>query len=344
MNPLRVAVVGAGAMGRLHARALARRAAGHGDCELACVLDPHPERSRAVATEFGGESVSRLETLRSGVDAAVVAVPTRAHDRVARALMGMGIDVLIEKPLSGRLEEARKTVALATELGRVLGVGHVEWHNMRIRRALEAVGEPIEIEVERFNSPLDRGLDIDVVQDFMLHDLDWVKRAVHSEITSIEASGRAIRNHRLDEAEATLRFESGCRARLRVDRLHADRVRRIRIVGRLGTRSIDLLDGTSPGSASGPTGAEPDSTSGSTSGSRGRGAANPRVRVNDERRFDEAEPLDLEWADFLRACRERTAPENDGAVALAAIELVERVRAQVAASGGHRADDPVLGG
>ena len=314
MSALRLAVVGAGAMGRLHARAIARRAERIGDCVLSVVVDRHAGRSHDVAEEFGGLASDSLDALRDAADAAVVAVPTHAHDEVARALLVAGLDVLIEKPMSTSTARAREIDELARSRGRVLGVGHVEWYNPQLREAIRKAGVPRRIDVERLNPGVARGLDIDVVQDFMLHDLDWIARAVRDELALVSASGRAIVNDGIDEAEAELRFANGCRARLRASRVHSERVRSVEIEGAEATVRVDLLPAQT--------------------------AIAPAAEL-----VEVLEPLDAEWADFLSACRTRQPPENDGSVGIAAIELVERVRGAIRLQprSAARDHDPALG-
>ena len=321
MTPLRLAVIGAGPMGRLHARAIGRRAARSGDCVLTSVVDRNLSRSAGVAAEFGGRAAQSLESCWDEIDAAVVAVPTRSHAAVTRRMLERGLDVLVEKPMFASVTEAEEMLGLARDRGCILGVGHVEWYNAALQDAVARAGKPIRIEAERFNSQSDRGLDIDVIQDFMLHDLDWITRIVGSEIIDIQASGRTVVNGLLDEAEADLEFASGCHARLRASRVHEKRMRRVRIEGVLSTVEIDLLE---------------------EAGSRQEVGTQLRSQPG----LETLEPLDAEWADFLAACRSREAPENDAAVGLRAVEQVERVRQAILRSTGEsdHENDPALGG
>lgn len=326
MRRLRVALVGAGPMGRLHARAVARRASRIGDCTLALVSDHHPTRSAALARDFGGRAVEDLEGVLDEVDAAIVAVPTSAHAAVAEGLLDRGLDLLVEKPLAASLEAAEALVARAADRGRLLQVGHVEWYDPSWRAAAGRVGPVTRIEVERLHPRTERGLDLDVVQDFMIHDLDWVSRYLGDEVVALEASGRRVVHDGWDEAQATLRFRGGCVVRLRASRVHDRRVRRVRFEGPGGTVEADLLRRTLRREAS---------------------AEEEPLVAGGAAALDEAlEPLDRQWADFVVACRERKPPENDGAVGLAALRLVERVRGRIAeaAGGPGRDDDPALGG
>ena len=300
MRARAVGVIGAGPMGRLHARALARRAARVGDVELAGIHDRHPGRAEAVAREFGCRSVADLAALARRADAVVVAVPTPSHVDASEALLDAGLDVLVEKPMAERSDQAQRLVAHAARLGRVLGVGQAEWFNPLLVAAREAAGRPVRIEVDRLNAPSERGRDVDVVQDLMLHDLDWVSRWVGTPILEVAARADATGPDGLDEAEAELRFEGGVSARLRASRIRADRRRLVRVAGTGADVTVDLVTGAFDGGPADPAHAR--------------------------------EPLDLLWDDFLEACAARRAPENDGRVAVAALELVERVRAVAAKS------------
>src|SRR5436190_22947186 len=121
-SPLRIGVIGTGALGSHHARVFA----GTEGVVLSSVFDLHAERARAVGAPFGAACASRLEELIENVDAAVVAVPTVSHADVASRLIAAGRHVLIEKPITSTLEDAERIVDLAKAKGVVLQVGHVE--------------------------------------------------------------------------------------------------------------------------------------------------------------------------------------------------------------------------
>jgi predicted dehydrogenase len=314
MTAKRVGIVGAGTMGRLHARTVARIAERDASCVLAAVVDRHRGRADAVANEFGGHASNDLEEILSEVDAVIVCVPTSAHFSLTALLLERGLDVFVEKPLAGSVAEGEQLATLARSTGRVLQVGHVEWYNRGWREAARRAGTPSLIEVERLNPRSDRGLDIDVVQDLMLHDLDWVKRLLGEEIVDVEAQGRCVVNDKLDEAEAQLRFRSGCQVRLRASRVFSERRRVVRIVGSKGTVTADLL----------------------TSKVQGVGS-------NDEQRQD---PLEMQWIEFSESLRSRKDPETNALVGVEALRIVDRVRKSIAEAGGipDREDDSALGG
>ena len=125
MGEIRVAVIGCGHLGKIHARLLA----GRKDCQLVGVVDPVNEAAREVAGAHGCEAFADPQDLVGRVDAAVVAAPTGLHAEVAIPLLKQGVDLLIEKPLAASVEDARAIVVTARRFGRTVAVGHVERFN-----------------------------------------------------------------------------------------------------------------------------------------------------------------------------------------------------------------------
>ena len=281
-------------MGRLHARTVSRVATAEGRCVLASVVDRHSGRAKAVAEEFGSSASTDLATVLPEVDAVLVCVPTGEHFGLAKFLLEQDRDLLVEKPLAASVAEGKHLAELAKGRGCILQVGHIEWYNQGWRDAIDLVGAPETIDVERMNPASDRGLELDVVQDFMLHDLDWVTRLLGEEIVELKAQGRCVLHDKLDEAEVELEFRSGCRVRLRASRVYEVRRRIVRISGSNGSATGDLLTRRLEG----------------VSGAAGQGP----------------DPLESQLRDFLDAIRSRENPDADAAVGVAALEIVERVR------------------
>jgi len=315
MSVIRMLVVGAGPMGRLHARTLAAHESEDPELCFVASVDRNLDRAEEVAARYGVVATSDPLAIVPTVDAAIVAVPTASHVRVAARLIEAGVDVLVEKPLASNLEEAERLVALAQEYGRVLQVGHVEWYNPAWRAAVARAGVPRAIEVERCRPYGGRGLDIDVVRDLMLHDLDWVQRLVGEEPGRVEATGRRVESDSIDEAHVTLDFASGCVARIHASRVDSKERRIATIEGDRGSARADLLHRrlVDPGEAADVPGAE------------GRGGAAPTLEA------EGADPLRSQLRDFLAAVRSRETPENDGRVGIGALRSVDRVLAAIEA-------------
>lgn len=302
-DPVRIAVIGVGHLGRHHARILSTMEG----ARLVAVVDAIPERAEEVAAASSTRPLTDYRDLLEEIDAAVVAVPTDQHREVAAPFLERGIPVLVEKPLSRSLADADAMLAAAQASGTILAVGHTERHNPAVAVALRLVTAPRFIEVHRLSAFPDRSLDIDVVFDLMIHDLDVILSLVRSEVSAIEAVGVPVLTPRFDIANARLRFASGCIANVTASRISRERVRKIRFFQPDSYISVDYAaqevegwrlvrqDGARPSIQGGPL---------------------PVARE---------EPLRRELADFVGAARRRSAPLVDGMAGRQALELATRI-------------------
>ncbi len=240
MRPIRLAVVGAGHLGRIHAR-LASSLPG---ARLVAVVDPDSTNRRSVAADSHCEAFDHHRHLAGRVDAAVVATPTRFHCRVATDLLEEGIHLLVEKPLTTTSLEAEQLVDGARRRGLVLQVGHVERFNPALIAARAHLDAPKYIDAVRASGFSFRSIDIGVVLDLMIHDIDVVLSLVRSEVRSVEALGISLFGDHEDMADARLVFENGCVATLRASRASYTAERRMRVFSRRGLADIDFAAGT----------------------------------------------------------------------------------------------------
>src|SRR4051812_49679747 len=217
-EPLRLAVIGVGHLGRHHARILSTMP----DVRLAAVVDTIPERAAEIASASGTVPLTDYRELVGQVDAVVVAVPTERHAEVAVPFLERGTPVLVEKPMSRTLADADRMIAAAAAAKAVLAVGHTERHNPAVSVALRLVTSPRFIEVHRLSAFPDRSLDIDVVFDLMIHDLDVILAICGPDVVSIEAVGVPVLTSRYDIANVRLRFGSGCIANITASRISKD--------------------------------------------------------------------------------------------------------------------------
>jgi predicted dehydrogenase len=222
---LRAAVVGVGHLGRFHAE----KYAANPGVELVAVVDVDESRARTVGEALGVPAYGDHRGLRGRVDCASVAVPTPAHFEVARDLLEAGIDVLVEKPLTTSVEEGKALLELAVRGGRVLQVGHLERFNPAMRALGGRVTEPRFIECQRLAQFGERGTDVDVVLDLMIHDVDVVLALAKDEPQEIRAAGVHILSAKEDIANVRLQFPNGCVANLTASRISTERVRKLRL-------------------------------------------------------------------------------------------------------------------
>jgi len=232
---VRVAVVGAGRMGKLHCRVVSETPG----LRLECVVDADLPVAHAAVEEFGGAALREPGEAVERVDAAIIAVPTSRHLEVARPFVAAGKPVLIEKPIAASSAAARRLLDLAERTGASVQVGHTE----RFNPAAEAVREfhiaPKFIEAHRISPFTFRSADIGVVLDMMIHDIDLVLMMVGQEPLRVEAVGVNVLGAPEDIANARLTFPDGCVANLTASRLAIKSERKMRIFSEEAYLSVD---------------------------------------------------------------------------------------------------------
>jgi predicted dehydrogenase len=238
--PVRVGVIGAGALGYHHTRIL-RDIPG---ATLVGFHDSSPERSATVAAELGVDAYASLDALLDKVQAVTIAVPTPAHFKVASPALERGMHVLIEKPIAATLDEADALLAIARRTGAVIQTGHVERFNRAVRGALPYVESPRFIESDRLAPFNPRGSDVAVVLDLMIHDIDLVRTFVGGGVAAVSAVGVPVLTPFVDIANARLTFDSGAVANITASRVSRERMRKLRIFQQSGYLSLDLAAGT----------------------------------------------------------------------------------------------------
>ncbi|MEM9412347.1 MAG: Gfo/Idh/MocA family oxidoreductase [Planctomycetota bacterium] len=238
MNPLKVAVIGAGHLGKIHARLLPQIE----NVELVAIAEPSPMVQRQLIESSQVPIFSDYRKILDDIDAAVIATPTRSHFEIAEVLLQNSIHVLIEKPVTDCPYQAKQLVELAREQGCVLSVGHVEQHNPVVRQALEQVGTPKFIQSVRASGYTYRSTDIGVVHDLMIHDIDLVNAAFPGRLTTSNACGFAVFGEREDMAQARLQFSCGGIATLTASRCSFSPERSMQIFGTDGFAALDLAN------------------------------------------------------------------------------------------------------
>jgi predicted dehydrogenase len=314
--PVRVGVIGTGALGYHHARLL-RRMPG---AEFAGIYEKNPERAAQVAKELETVAHPSLEALLDRVDAVSVVVPTSVHTEVGLAVLSRGLAALIEKPLSDTVAGAEALVRKAAETGAILQVGHVERFNRAVRAAAPYLDEPRFLQTERLAPFQPRGTDVAVILDLMIHDLDLVLELVSAEVHEVRATGVAVLTPHVDIANARVEFTNGAVALVTASRISRDRTRKLRIFQPTGYFSLDLAAGGGYFYRL-------------KENWQGLGAKKIEEIVEPQRlEAPEAEPLKLELESFLQAVRGAGDVVVSGAAGLQALQLAFRVADAIQAS------------
>ena len=236
MEKIPVAVIGTGYLGRFHAQKYANLP----EVELVGVVDIDPKRAEAVASETNTSPLSDYRDLYTQIKAASVVVPTPLHHSIAKDLLDHEINVLLEKPMTTTLEEARELNRIAREKDLVLQVGHLERFNPAYLAVAQTVKNPLFIESHRLNSFQERGTEVDVILDIMIHDIDIILNLVDDEVTRIHAVGIPVISSMIDIANARLEFKNGCVVNVTASRISDKSMRKIRIFQHDAYISIDF--------------------------------------------------------------------------------------------------------
>lgn len=316
MQKVRTAVIGVGYLGRFHAQKYASLP----DSQLIAVADASAEARDRVAAETGCRAVADYRELLGEVDAVSIATPTPLHHPIVRDCLEHGIHVLVEKPVTETLEEARNLVEIAASSGCVLQVGHLERFNAAILALEGTLGTPRFIESHRLAPFKERGTDVNVVLDLMIHDIDLIQSLVGAPIQSIDAVGASVFSAGLDIANARIRYANGCVANTTASRVSMKMERKLRLFQDDAYVSIDLQQKVLTVVRKPPAGA----------------AAAPGQVVIEERSYEQGDALRLEIESFLRSIREGRPPAVSGEDGLRALETAIRITEMVQGPEGPR--------
>jgi predicted dehydrogenase len=240
---LRIAVIGAGHLGKIHIRCLQ---ALKDIYQVVGFFDNNPNTSAAVAAEFGLPAYTDADALIAAVDVVDIVTPTSFHfDWAARAIAA-GKHIFVEKPISHNLETARELCRLAKVAGIKAQVGHVERFNPALLalEPLNADWSPKFLEIHRLATFNPRGTDVSVVEDLMIHDLDIMLKFVNSPVKSVSATGVAIISQYADIANAHIEFQSGAVANITASRISLKAMRKFRFFQSDAYISMDFLNKT----------------------------------------------------------------------------------------------------
>jgi predicted dehydrogenase len=281
--------------------------------QLIGVVDLSPERGQLIADRHGVRLFRNLDELLPQVDVVSIAVPTSAHYEVSRRCLQAGKHVLVEKPLAVMPGEAHELVEIAKARDCRLQVGHSERFNPVMRVMRPYIGRPVFIECHRLSSFSERGTDVDVVLDLMIHDLDLVLSLDPGPVEEIRAAGVAVLSASIDIANARIQFQSGCVANFTASRVSTNKMRRLRLFQPDQYLSLDFQ-----------------TRQGMICRRQTKAGQRPTVVIEQFQGEDE-EPLKLQIESFLEAVRSGKKPVISGEDGAAAVEVAHDVLRAIAA-------------
>jgi len=306
---LRVGVVGVGYLGKFHAEKYAH----HPDVDLVGVVDANRDQADAIANKLGIQPYYQHLDLMGKVDAVSIAVPTEAHFAVSRDFIANHVDVLIEKPITSTIEQADELLRMAEKSGCIIQVGHLERFNPAVVALQGIVRQPLFIESHRLSMFKERGLDVSVVLDLMIHDIDIILNFVRSNIKTIHAAGIPVITANADIANARLEFENGCIANVTASRISMKNERKIRLFQKEAYISVNF--------------ANREITIVRQEGPRNEGII-PGMTL-DQRTFTHADALDDEIQSFVKAVLHRQVPEVTGQMGRDALKIALSIMDQI---------------
>jgi len=295
---MKVGVIGTGYLGRLHARILTEMP----EAEVVGFVETNDAIAAEVSASLELKRFDSVAALAREIDCAVVATPTVTHFEIASALLEAGCDVMVEKPITTSVEEARRLIEIAASRQRILQVGHVERYNPAITAVAPLLHSARFIEGERLGVFVGRSLDIDVLLDLMIHDLNLVLSLLGQRVVDVRAVGVAVLTENVDIANVRLEFENGAVANLTASRVSQERVRKIRFFSPEAYISIDTKEQE-------------------VKGFRLDGKSIVPIYL----KVTKKEPLRAELEAFVECVRSRAQPLVSGEDGLAAVELAIRV-------------------
>lgn len=234
MSNIKVAVIGAGMMGKNHLKTYKNLQG----VELVGVYDVFSDSAKSAADMFGIKAFSSMEEVAANVDAVSVVTTSVAHASVGEFFLNKGIHCLIEKPLATTEEECQTLINAAKKNNVILLVGHVERYNPAVEQMAKILSDTSKIRsltAQRMSAASGRITDVDVAMDLMIHDVEVIQALVKSPVVKVHA---ASVNGGKDYISALLEFANGATANLTASRITQARVRTLTVT--TDTNYIDM--------------------------------------------------------------------------------------------------------
>lgn len=308
MKNIRIGVIGVGYLGRFHAQ---KYAAMEG-VDLVGVADTDQQQNQVIAEECATSPYSNYKDLLKDVDAVSIVVPTINHHEIALSCLQEKVDILVEKPIATSLEEADNIIAKAEENDCILQVGHLEQFNPAVMAMKPLLKHPLFIEAHRISVFKNRGTDVDVVLDLMIHDIDIILSIVDAPLKTIHTVGAPVITELTDIANARLIFENGCTANVTVSRISMDNIRRMRVFQPGTYLSVDF-------------------TKKEIMSVKLKKQPQNDIPIPDIKKqtFSDQDILELELKDFISNVRNRTRPSVSGHEGRRALDIALQVVDQI---------------
>ncbi|MBI5183332.1 MAG: Gfo/Idh/MocA family oxidoreductase [Nitrospinae bacterium] len=238
VKKVRAGVIGVGRMGRYHVGVYSELF----NTDLVGIVDIDSKRGHEIAERYNTVFYHDYHQVFNKVDVVSIAVPTSLHYKIARDFLEAGVNVLLEKPISDNMDNAKDLFRIADEKGLTLHIGHVERFNGAVQELKKIVKDPILIESRRMGPFDSRIQDDGVVMDMMIHDIDIILNLVDSEVDIINVMGSSVFSDKDDLANVHIRFRNGCIANIVASRVTQNKIRTMAITQKDAYVFLDYTD------------------------------------------------------------------------------------------------------
>ncbi len=236
-DKIRIGVVGLGYLGKFHYQKYKLNRS----VNLTSVVDEQIKRLDFIDTKNIFKT-DKYKNIIDNVDAVSIVTPTNTHYRIAKFFLENKKHVLLEKPMTETVSQAKKLNDLAKKNKCILQIGHLEQFNPAIKKLKQSLKNPLFIEVHRLCQYNPRANDVDVVLDLMIHDIDIVLSLVNERIKNISVSGKKIITDLTDIANVRIKFNNNTIANLTASRISTKNERKMRIFSDKTYYSIDFIN------------------------------------------------------------------------------------------------------
>jgi predicted dehydrogenase len=290
---------------------------------LVGVYDINNSLTEKIAAEYKVKAFTNLNDLLVNVDAVSLATTTQSHYSVAMQVIERGVHLLIEKPITATIEEARALVERAEAKALKLQVGHIERFNPAILALEQYNLTPLFVESHRLAQFNPRGSDVAVVLDLMIHDIDLILSLVKSKVVQIDASGVAVISETPDIANARIQFENGCVANVTASRISQNKMRKMRLFQHDAYISLDFAQGSAEVFRlvdEGETNLKPTMMLGKIDQGQRK-----RIIVYEQPEVREVNALEYELKRFVESVQKNIEPPISGRDGLLALEVAQEI-------------------
>ncbi len=236
-SKIRVGVIGLGYLGKFHFE----KYKSNKSVNLTSIVDIDRKNLDLVDSNKVYKTTSFKDIIEK-VDAVSIVTPTVTHFPIAKFFLENKVHVLLEKPMTQSVSEAKKLNMIAKKRRCILQIGHLEQFNPAIRKLKSQLKTPEFIEVHRLCKFNPRAIDVDVVLDLMIHDIDIVLSLIDKDIKKISVSGKKVITNLIDIANVRIEFKDNVVANLTASRISTKNERKMRIFLKNAYYSVDFIN------------------------------------------------------------------------------------------------------